>query len=190
MLRDVSGRGLHGHRAHGGRRQLCAVAHDRVVARRTGQRICSDPARRAALFVHSHGREGIALLGEIRIGRAVGCTFGVYSRGYKRGGTIGGTLFLSPIRRLRELRSVAERPHLGRLAGGDLDTVAIRHHRRAQGWSVFGADRGAYRDVGSALAYRRAVGTSGRAGDRGRRAAFLRERGGRADQRSRVRVAM
>ena len=40
-------------------------------------------------------------------------------------------LFFSPIRRLRELRSVAERPHLGRLAGGDLDTVAIRHHRRA-----------------------------------------------------------
>ncbi len=59
MLRNVSSRGLHGHRTHGGRRQLCAVAHDRVVARRTGLRICSDPRGEQLFSFTPTGEKGL-----------------------------------------------------------------------------------------------------------------------------------
>ncbi len=66
----------------------------------------------------------------------------------------------------------------GRPAGGRVDAGAVRHDRRGARGDRHGAHHRDVSGVGAPLAHRRTFGPAGGAGDRRRRAAFLRERGG------------
>ena len=160
-----------------------------MVARRSPKPIRRHPARPAAPVVHPDRCERTGLHRPIRHGRAGRGAAGVHRRGNQRGGTLGRSLLLPAIRRLRILRPRPQRPHAGRFAGSGMDADAIRHDRRSEGRRGIGAYRRAGKKFGRALAHRRGFGTAGRAGNRRRRAAFLRERGRRTHQRSGLRVA-